>query len=89
MADDVQIGSTLIEWTQRQEQNLQRLRREVRMLEGCRSIAISRVAKAAGVGLDMAAIMIEKADAIRDALEPFDSGCRPAAPPEAAKGGGD
>ena len=69
-------GSTIFEWTYNLELELQEARRRVAQLTDARTIAIGKVAQAAGVGLDTAAIMIDKAEAIRDALDPFDSGCR-------------
>ena len=69
-------GSTIFEWTYNLELELQAARRRVAQLTDARTLAIGKVAQAAGVSPDMAAIMIDKAEAIRDALDPFDSGCR-------------
>lgn len=67
-----------IKWTRELERELQRMRATLSDYEASRSQAIGAVAVAAGVSVDMAAIMIDKADAIRDALAPFDSGVRSA-----------
>jgi ribosomal protein L7/L12 len=65
-----------MKWTRRTEEEMSALREKMARYESARSAAIKRVAEAAGVGLDMAALMVDKADAIRDALDPFDSGVR-------------
>ena len=69
-------GSTIFEWTYKRELELQEARRRVAELTDARTLAIGKVAQAAGVSQDMAAIMIDKAEAIRDALDPFDNKCR-------------
>lgn len=69
-------------WTQRREAELREARARVEWLEQQRTYAIERVAKAAGMSSDMAVLaLIENADAVRDALEPFDSGGRAACSP--------